>query len=457
MMKKTLIFLVILALAIPSAALAATEFSLGGYIKLDTFWDSTQNSSLMHTAPARSNNQADEHGRFNARAQESRFNFTIKGPKLWGAQTTGFIEMDFDGTPDDAAVSSSGTWNARLRHAMFRLNWPETELLMGQYWGLFSSWWIESAEDGPFIMQGSALDRIPQIRVTQTFAGDWSVAGLVGLPYGATLDNAAPYSANANNGSAAESPQLQGNVTYAHDWWGKAAYYGVPKPFTATVSAGWERAINRQNGAFALKTFGAKQLCACLGDQDINQKYVNPWMVQGALFIPVIPTHSANLAGTASILGEFFVGQGVEVFGITGNTTNLYKLQSDDTYNPTLMNRFGGFVQGQYYFTNQWYLNAAYGLTRIFGVDRTDKRAGKFQHWPSPALATNSGPWSRWTPPCGIGPSRPSSSACSTPLRMPIISRETPGVPGVIALPIPPVSADVGDEHRVEFVGYFFF
>ena len=46
-MKKILILLVILALAIPSAALAATEFSLGGYIKLDTFWDSTQNNSLI--------------------------------------------------------------------------------------------------------------------------------------------------------------------------------------------------------------------------------------------------------------------------------------------------------------------------------------------------------------------------------------------------------------------------
>ena len=80
-------------------------------------------------------------------------------------------------------MGASGTWIARLRHAMFRLNWPETELLMGQYWGLFSNWWIESAEDGPFITLGSALDRIPQIRVTQKFAGDWSVAGLIGLPY----------------------------------------------------------------------------------------------------------------------------------------------------------------------------------------------------------------------------------------------------------------------------------
>ena len=44
-----------------------------------------------------------QHGRFTMTAQESRFNFTIKGPKLWGATTTGFIEMDFDRLSDAAA------------------------------------------------------------------------------------------------------------------------------------------------------------------------------------------------------------------------------------------------------------------------------------------------------------------------------------------------------------------
>ncbi len=43
-MKKTILVLVVLALLIPAAAFAATEFSLGGFIKLDTFWDSTQNT-----------------------------------------------------------------------------------------------------------------------------------------------------------------------------------------------------------------------------------------------------------------------------------------------------------------------------------------------------------------------------------------------------------------------------
>ena len=39
-------------------------------------------------------------------AQATRFNFTIKGPKLWGATTTGFIEMDFDGLVQRSAVLS---------------------------------------------------------------------------------------------------------------------------------------------------------------------------------------------------------------------------------------------------------------------------------------------------------------------------------------------------------------
>ncbi len=33
-MKKTILILVVLALLVPAAALAATEFSLGGFIKL---------------------------------------------------------------------------------------------------------------------------------------------------------------------------------------------------------------------------------------------------------------------------------------------------------------------------------------------------------------------------------------------------------------------------------------
>ena len=46
------------------------------------------------------------HGRLKFTAQGSRFNFTIKGPKLWGAQVTGFIEMDFDSA--EVGINNAG-------------------------------------------------------------------------------------------------------------------------------------------------------------------------------------------------------------------------------------------------------------------------------------------------------------------------------------------------------------
>ena len=97
-MKKTILVLVVLALLVPASAFAATEFSLGGFIKLDTIWDSTQNTKNALVVIERNNDQQFHHGHFLETAQGSRFNFTIKGPKLWGATTTGFIEMDWDGT-----------------------------------------------------------------------------------------------------------------------------------------------------------------------------------------------------------------------------------------------------------------------------------------------------------------------------------------------------------------------
>ena len=98
----------------------------------------------------------------------------------------------------------------------------------------------------------------------------------------------------------------------------------------------------------------------------------------GTLFIPVIPTHSANLAGTASILTQWWIGQGVEAFGFTGVSSNLFKFNNNVlqygsclNYDAELLKKFGGMVEGQYYFSNQWFLNAAYGVSKAYGVSRS--------------------------------------------------------------------------------------
>ena len=66
-----------------------------------------------------------------------------------------------------------------------------------------------------------------------------------------------------------------------------------------------------------------------LANINTRNEYVNPWMAMGSLFIPVIPTASANLAGTASILTQWWIGQGVEAFGFSGVAGNLYRFNNN--------------------------------------------------------------------------------------------------------------------------------
>jgi len=372
-MKKILVFAVILGLLVPAAAFAATEFSLGGFIKLDSYWDSTQNGKNMNGTVNRNNDQNFQHGNLRFTAQGSRFNFTIKGPKAFGAQVTGFIEMDFDSNTDQNA-SASNSYVPRLRHAMFRLNWPDSELLFGQYWSLFCSWYAESAEDGPFQVTGTPTARIPQIRFTQKFMSDWAVMALVGQANNAVLTSNNPYTASTNNGGSAETPQIQGSLKYAHDWWGKAAYYGAPTPLTVQITGGWQRSVAR-DGASAVAAINSPTGGGAVATR-INHTYVDPWLAMASMFIPVIPTNSANLAGTASILAQGWIGQGVNAFGFTGDGTAVFKLNNNlangqfPLSDLELVKRWGAFVQGQYYFTNEWFLNVAYALTHTWGMDQ---------------------------------------------------------------------------------------
>ncbi|OGR24561.1 MAG: hypothetical protein A2139_00525 [Desulfobacca sp. RBG_16_60_12] len=488
-MKKFIVFAVVLALLVPAAAFAATEFSLGGFIKLDAMWDS--NSAVgknINGVPARNNDGNANHGRLKFTAQGSRFNFTIKGPKLWGAQTTGFLEMDFDtaeaGTAS-AGFSASHSYTPRLRHAMFRFNWPTSELLLGQYFSMFCEWYAESAEDGPLQMTGTPTARLAQIRFSQTFMNeDITLAALVGDPNQAQLNaNSAavgPYNALINNGQSAESPQVQGKIKYAHDFWGKAAYYGKPIPFTAQVVAGWQRNVLRSGNTVALGTL-ANLRPATIVDVGLpaaivntQNEYLNPWLLMGSLFIPVIPTNSANLAGTASILTQWWIGQGVEAFGFTGVGSNLFKFARNpfnangtQVYDAHLLKKFGGFVEAQYYFNNQWFLNAVYGVSKAFNVSRA-----RFNFPSIAASGFNGMEWAMgdnaqtiqqvnatlWYRPIqAIKFGLQYSYASATYFAYALPTASATGAPVGLGAANTVNRSHFGDDHRVEFVGFFYF
>jgi hypothetical protein len=398
MKKKAIFILAVLSMvALPMAAMAAApaattagmEFTLGGYVKMEMDWDSTQTNKNL-TAPILRNNDVNfQHGRLKFTANSTRLNFTMKGPKVFGAQVTGFIEADFDAQGNSVVpgADTNGFGSFRLRHAMFRMNWPsDTELLFGQYWGYFSEFTPETAQDSGNQFTGSPTQRLPQVRVTQKWVcgpSNWVVASmLVGAPFNSAQDTATSpiagvFQNNLVPGERSEAPQLQIKLGYEGDLWGKAPFYGVPRGFVAQLSAGWQRSQFRQ-GMINGRTFAQDQFATPFNTMQRDNQMLDSWIVMASMFVPIVPCYSANIAGTASISTQWYVGQGVAAFGegIDSNSTFLnnagfpVNIQGNwfDVYDRALMKQYGGFVQGQYYFTNQWFLNAVSGFSKVYGI-----------------------------------------------------------------------------------------
>jgi len=461
-MKKFIVFGVVLALLVPSLVMAATEFSLGGFVKLDAMWDSDNGEGkTINAPPARNNDPNRKHGRLKFTAQNSRFSFTIKGPDLWGAKTSGLLEMDFNSnekTLMGTGFTASNSYVPQLRHAMFRFDWPTSELMLGQYWSMFCEYPAEPAEDTPLTMTGAANNRLAQVRFTQTFMSDWTVAALIGDPTQVNLgNNAGPYNPNVNNGQSAESPRVEGKIRYARDFWGKAAFWGKPTPFMVQFTGGWQRNVMR-NSAFNASAFGENNYAAT-GVINVKNQYLNPWLAMGTLFIPVIPTQSANLAGTASILTQWWIGQGIEAFGFAGVASNKYRFVNNFfgqlNYEADLLQKFGGFVQGQYYFTNQWFVNAVYAFSKAYNVSRSRALLGggvaglgNMEYAftgdnPSTIQQVDLTLWYR--PIQAIKFGLQYSYAAANYLQIATTPATTPN------------SSRFGGLHRVEFVGYFYF
>ncbi|WP_449245181.1 hypothetical protein [Desulfobacca acetoxidans] len=384
-----------LLLAVPVGVQAAADFTLGGFIALYGIWDSTQMNSNLSQLVARNNDPNNQHGRLRFSAERIRMNFTIKGPQLWGAKTTGFIEWDFDGGGNEYIMTGTpgGGWASphkarpRLRHAMFRLNWPETELMLGQYWSLLSDDPPEVAKPGTAGIPGIIWFREPQICVKQKFMGIFEVAASIANPGngpdGIQLASDQWTANNAYPGESSETPRFTGRVKYEQDLYGKAPFYGRPRGVSAFVAAAWQRLRYRPFvGALVGTTdnrgvmFGQNNFNTVNVEQR-DQQYLNHWVVNSSLFLPIITTTTQNLAGTMSLLTHWYVGAGLDLEkeGVPNNTSYMNFVTFDAVNNRwvgdrQLAQQFGGFVQLQYYFTNQWYTTVLWGMNKIFNIDR---------------------------------------------------------------------------------------
>jgi hypothetical protein len=139
-MKKYLAGL-FLCISIAGTSFAQQQPSFGidfsGFVKTDIIHDSRQTVSireghfLLYPAPE----NLDVNGKdinavsnFNILSIQTRLHGKITGPDALGAKTSGAIEGEFFGHSD-------GDINGfRLRHAFVKLNWTNTQLLVGQTW-----------------------------------------------------------------------------------------------------------------------------------------------------------------------------------------------------------------------------------------------------------------------------------------------------------------------------------
>jgi hypothetical protein len=400
-MKKFIaLFTVLALLAIPVSAMAvkAGDWELVGYTKLEAWWSSSQTNKNLSGPVLRSNSAAaNEFGRFNMTAQSSRFGLKVNGPEILGAKTQGYIEIDFDPS-QDGRQSASDSFSPRMRHAWFRLDWPGGwQLLMGQYWGVFCDFYPETVQDGPLQFHGMATQRIPQIRLTYS-TGPWKFAGLVASPYDPSGDNVTTafnvlpgsqttgVAGQALWGQNSAFPQFQGQVIYEKDLYGKAAFAGRPRGFVADFGAGLQH-LTYLGGQMNARTWGDDHYTAIpfLSLQKDTQT-LTPWVVQGTLFIPVLVTHNNNLAGTASLTIQAHIGQGFSFFGEgTDGDNSFFKFDSVGfiasqtapgvfteflNYKRRLTPKYGGYIQGQYYFDNHWYVSVVYGFDKSYGLTR---------------------------------------------------------------------------------------
>ncbi len=388
-MKKSILLLVVFSLLALPAAAAASEFRLGGYIKMEVIWDSTQVNKWLYYGVGRNNDPNKQHGRLKFSSSNSRMFFAIKGPSLWGAKTSAYIEWDFDNKGDITPYGWVSEHKNRLgvRHCMFRLNWPETELMMGSYWSMLTEEVPEVANFGAITTAGFPFCREPQIRLTQVFAlgaGKMKASIAVAEPtnglWGFQINPTQTGNANPYTGESTETPKVEGRVRYDIDLWGKAAFWGKPRPFSVSVGAMWYRSrfrANKDGIPWAGQIFGKTNFVGVNAIQR-DQEYMDHWMAIGSVFIPLIPTHTKSLAGTASLLAQWWVGQGMDGYIEDFATTSSYLRRMSGTGTAAdpivgdreMMRRFGGFVQLQYYFTNQWFAQVAWGLNRAFDVDR---------------------------------------------------------------------------------------
>ena len=145
-----------------------------GLISFDFFWDTRKpveaRDGGIYLYPAdvfldKNGKDINGYSSFNFVAMNTRLNLKIQAPDALGAKISGMIEGWFMG------ISNTDMNGFALRHAVIRMDWKTTQLVLGQTWHpLFTERIFPATVNGGAGAPFQPFARVPQIRITQNFA-----------------------------------------------------------------------------------------------------------------------------------------------------------------------------------------------------------------------------------------------------------------------------------------------
>ena len=279
-------------------------FAEGDYIydTTQSFNDAAGNAQIVRPngaaapLPAPQTTYAGNNGRTQFSIRNSRFGLRVKVPGTESVRTSGMLEMDFLGSqsigypPAVGQVSEQAYFTSpllRVRHAMFRVETPVVDVLVGQYWHLLG--WQGTYHPNTVEIQGvpgELYARTPQLRLSKTIHAD---------PITVEIALA------ALRPPARDSviPDMAGGVRVAVDSWTGMQTAGATNTSVAPASI----ALTGDYRVFQLEAI----------DSVIPTKTVNTsaTSVAADAFLPVLPATKSKRDNALSLTGEVVYGAGI--------------------------------------------------------------------------------------------------------------------------------------------------
>jgi hypothetical protein len=276
--------------------------TLYGFIEGDAIYDTTEsfrdlagNAQVLRPGgaappePASPETYGGDHGQTQFSVRNTRFGLRLRPPGTETVHTSGMLEMDFLGNQptgiSEASYFTSPT--LRVRHAMFRVETPVVDVLVGQYWHLFG--WQGTYHPNTVEIQGvpgELYARTPQIRISKRFEGsDVTVEAAV--------------AAMRPPAAGSELPEGTAGVRVAANKWTGMQTMGA----TATSIMPASIAITGDYRHFEVPDAGTLVPSSMV--------HVDSGAVAANAFLPVLPARVDKRDNALSLTGEFVYGYGI--------------------------------------------------------------------------------------------------------------------------------------------------